>query len=72
MHANQLESHTIPIERSLIGKVKGSYQQYIQFVAKKCKEKVGKQKEDRLKPIIEDISALLHFLSKIFFMIKWT
>ena len=60
MHANQLESHTIPIERSpsLIQNVKGSYQQYTQFLARKPKEKVGKQKEDCLKPIIEEISAL--------------
>ena len=55
MHANQLESH---IERSLIKKVKGSYQQHTDFLAKKCKENAEKQKEDHLKPIIEEICAL--------------
>ena len=48
MHANQLESHTIPIKRSLIkNATKGSYQHYTTFFAKTCKEKWGKQKEDR-------------------------
>ena len=58
MHANQLKSHTNTKERSLIKKVKGSYQQYTQFLAKKHKEIAGKQNEDCLKPIIEDISDI--------------
>lgn len=58
MYANQLESHAIHIERSLIKKVKGSCQQYTQFLAKKHKEIAGKQNEDCLKPIIEDISDI--------------
>ena len=69
MHTNQLESHTIPIERSLIKKVKGSYQQYTQFFAKKCHDKARKQKQDCLKPITEEISALdqkkVHFKNLI-------
>ena len=58
MHANSFELHTLPIERDLIKKVKNSYQEYTQFLANQRKEKALKEKENQMKPILEEISSL--------------